>query len=76
MIINKIQESCVHLFLRNRLVYYQIFHPKIVYFIEFSYIENADISAMEVIETKMNLKITDNDINKTHRIGKPKTKVS
>ena len=31
---------------------------------------------MEIIETKMNLKITDNDIDKTHRIGKPKTKVS
>ena len=34
--------------------------------------ENTDILAMEVIETKMNLKITVNDIDRTHRIGKPK----
>ena len=27
---------------------------------------------MEAIETKMNIKITDNDIDRTHRIGKPK----
>ena len=27
---------------------------------------------MEVIETKMDIKITDNDIDRTHRIGKPK----
>ena len=27
---------------------------------------------METIETKMNIKITDNDIDRTHRIGKPK----
>ena len=26
---------------------------------------------MEVIETKMDIKITDNDIDRTHRIGKP-----
>ena len=27
---------------------------------------------MEVIETKMDITITDNDIDRTHRIGKPK----
>ena len=27
---------------------------------------------MEVIETKMDIKITDNNIDRTHRIGKPK----
>ena len=34
--------------------------------------ENTDILAMEVTETEMNLKITDNDIDRTHRIEKPK----
>ena len=34
--------------------------------------ENTDLLAMEAIETKMNIKITDNDIDRTHRIGKPK----
>ena len=28
---------------------------------------------MEVIDTKMDIKITENDIDKTHRIGKPKS---
>ena len=28
---------------------------------------------MEVIETKMDIKITDNDIDRTHRIGKTKS---
>ena len=28
---------------------------------------------MEVIDTKMDIKITHNDIDRTHRIGKPKT---
>ena len=35
--------------------------------------ENTDLLAMEVIETKMDIKITDNDIDRTHRIGKPKS---
>ena len=34
--------------------------------------ENAGLLAMEVIEIKMDLKITDNDIDRTHRIKKPK----
>ena len=34
--------------------------------------ENTDHLAMEAIETKMNIKITDNDIDRTHRIRKPK----
>ena len=34
--------------------------------------ENPDLLTMEAIETKMNIKITDNDIDRTHRIGKPK----
>ena len=34
--------------------------------------ENTDLLAMEAIETKMNIKITDNDIDRIHRIGKPK----
>ena len=34
--------------------------------------ENTDLLAMEVIETKMDIKITDNDIDRTHRIGKTK----
>ena len=34
--------------------------------------ENTDLLAMEAIETKMNVKITDNDTDRTHRIGKPK----
>ena len=34
--------------------------------------ENTDLLAMEAIEIKMNIKITDNDIDRTHRIGKPK----
>ena len=33
--------------------------------------ENTDLLAMEAIETKMNIKITD-DIDRTHRIGKSK----
>ena len=43
IIISKIQESCAHLFLTNRLVSYQIFHPKILllntFDSEFSYIK-------------------------------------
>ena len=34
--------------------------------------ENTDLIAMEAIETKMNIKITENDIDRTHRIRKPK----
>ena len=34
--------------------------------------ENTDVLAMEVIDTKMDIKITENDIDRTHRIGKPK----
>ena len=34
--------------------------------------ENTDLLAMEVIETKMDIKITDNDIDRTHKIEKPK----
>ena len=34
--------------------------------------KNTDLLAMEAIETKMNIKITDNDIDRTYRIGKPK----
>ena len=34
--------------------------------------ENTDLLAMEVIETKMDIKITDNDIDRTHRIRKTK----
>ena len=34
--------------------------------------ENTDLLAMGVIETKMDIKITDNNIDRTHRIGKPK----
>ena len=34
--------------------------------------ENTDLLAMEATETKMNIKITDNDIDRTRRIGKPK----
>ena len=34
--------------------------------------ENTDLLAMEVIETKMDIKITDNDIDRTHRIEKTK----
>ena len=34
--------------------------------------ENTDLLAMEAIETKMNIKITVNDIDRTQRIGKPK----
>ena len=30
--INKIQESCIHLFEISHLVNYQIFHPKLLYF--------------------------------------------
>ena len=32
MIIRMIQESCIHLFLKNHLVIYQIFHPRTSYF--------------------------------------------
>ena len=32
--------------------------------------KNTDLSAMEVIEIKMNMKITDNDIDRTQRIKK------
>ena len=35
--------------------------------------ENTDLLAMEVIESKMDIKITNNDIGRTHRIGKPKS---
>ena len=34
--------------------------------------ENTDLLAMEAIETKMNIKIADNDIDRTHGMGKPK----
>ena len=34
--------------------------------------KNSDLLAMETIDTKMNIKITDNDIDRTNRIGKPK----
>ena len=34
--------------------------------------ENTDVLAMEVIDTQMDIKITENDIDRTHRIGKPK----
>ena len=34
--------------------------------------ENTDVLAMEVTDNKMDIKITDNDIDRTHRIGKPK----
>ena len=36
--------------------------------------ENTDLSATEVIETKIDIKITDNDFDRTHRIRKPKKK--
>ena len=29
---NKIKQSCIHLFLINHLINYEIFHPKILYF--------------------------------------------
>ena len=32
----------------------------------------TDLLAIEVTETKMDIKITDNDFDRTHRIGKPK----
>ena len=35
--------------------------------------ENIDVLAMEAIVTKMDIKITQNDIDRTHRIVKPKT---
>ena len=35
--------------------------------------ENTDMLAMEVIDTKMDIKIAENDIDRTQRIGKPKT---
>ena len=31
-VINKIQESCIHLFLIDRLVNYWIFHPRTLFF--------------------------------------------
>ena len=34
--------------------------------------ENTGLLAMETIDTKMNIKITDNDTDRAHRIGKPK----
>ena len=34
--------------------------------------ENTDLLAIEVIETKMDIKITDNDIDRTRRIRKQK----
>ena len=34
--------------------------------------ENTNVLAMEVIDTKMDIKITENDIDRTHRIEKPK----
>ena len=36
--------------------------------------KNTDLSAIEVIETKMDIKITDNDFDRTYRIWKPKKK--
>ena len=35
--------------------------------------ENTDVLAMEVIDTKMDIKITQNDIDRKHRIQKRKT---
>ena len=35
--------------------------------------ENTDALAMEVVDTKTVIKITQNDIDRTHRIGKSKT---
>ena len=35
--------------------------------------KNTNVLSMEVVETKMDIKITDNDIDRTHRIGKPKS---
>ena len=35
--------------------------------------KNTNVLAMEVVETKMDIKITDNDIDRTHRIGKTKS---
>ena len=35
----------------------------------------TDLLAIEVTETKMDIKITDNDFDRTHRIGKPKKKL-
>ena len=34
--------------------------------------ENTDVLAMEVIDSKMDIKITENNIDRMHRIGKPK----
>ena len=34
--------------------------------------ENTDVLAMEAIDTKVDIKITENDIDRTHRIGKQK----
>ena len=33
---------------------------------------NTDILAMVIIDTKMDIKVAENDIDRTHRIGKPK----
>ena len=59
MIINKIQESCTHLFPLNRLVSYYLFQPKRQTFnSEFSYIEvwftNQNSKPLE-IEDKINI---------------------
>ena len=32
----------------------------------------TDVLVLEVIDTKMKIKITKNDVDRTHRIGKPK----
>ena len=36
--------------------------------------EDTDVLAKEVIDTKMDIKIRENDTDRTHRIGKPKKK--
>ena len=38
------------------------------------YHENTDVLVTKVIVAKMDIKILHNDIDRTHRIGKPKTK--
>ena len=52
MIINKIQEFCIHLFLIDNFVNYLIFHPKIVCFQTF----NSEFSYIEVWLTDQNFK--------------------
>lgn len=35
--------------------------------------KNTTVLLIELIDTRMDIKITQNDINRTHRIGKTKT---